>query len=115
MGSSLAPVAATVAVGDILTFTATGSYGNTGSGSLTPSGVGCKVESSVGLMTTTLTTWAIVGRFADDPWFCIGAGAMVTATKAGTVLIAINQHLDDTNPGHYYGLATVKWTLSHQP
>lgn len=115
MGGSLAPVPAIIAVGDILTVTASGAYGNAGSGSLTPGGVGCKVESSLGAMSSTLTAWAIVGRFADDPWFCIGAGAMVTATKAGTVLIAINQHLDDTNPGHYFGAVTVTWTLSHQP
>jgi hypothetical protein len=40
---------------------------------------------------------------------------MVTVTKAGTPLLAINDYLDDTVPGHYLGVVTVKWTVSHQP
>ena len=105
-----------IETGDILTLTASGQYGDYFKGiSLTPQSVGCKVENSSGTIAPQLTAWAVIGRFGTDPFFCVGAGAQVTATKAGTLYLMINQPPVDTNPLDYVGGVTVNWTLSHQP
>lgn len=111
---SMAAVPATMAVGDIVTLTATGTYGSNTDGTMTVKSVGCKAESAPGSgsFAPHLTAWAIIGRFAPDNWFCIGTGATVTVTQAGEMLVAINQHAGATI---YSGIVTVKWTLSHQP
>ena len=113
------PTGANVAVGDVMTFTATGTYGNVAHPGYTPKAVGCKAVSSGGAFAPKLTPWAIVGQVGGSADggvpFCIGASAKVTAKKAGALLLAINEALTDVNPAHYVGAVTIKWSISHQP
>ena len=112
-GSTVVPG---VSVGDIVTLTTSGSYGDVFKGvSLTPQSAGCKVENSQGMFAPQLSNWAIIGRFGSDPLFCVGSGAQVTATKAGSLYLYINQPPIDTNPLNYFGAVTVNWSISHQP
>jgi hypothetical protein len=102
-----------------MTFTATGTYGDVAHPGYTPKSVGCKAVKSGGMWAAKLTAWAIIGQVGGSTEggvpFCIGVGAKVTAAQAGSLLVAINGLFTDTNPAHYVGSATVKWSISHQP
>jgi hypothetical protein len=117
--TSLMPAGVTIAPGDVMTFTATGTYGDLAQPGYTPKSVGCKVVASGGTWAPKLTAWAIIGQVGGSvdggvP-FCIGASVEVTAKKAGSLLLGINGLFADPVPSHYVGFATVKWTVSHQP
>jgi len=109
----------TVAKGDVLTFTATGTYGDVSNPSYTPKSVGCKAVASGGAIAPKLTAWAIVGQIGDTAsgtvLFCIGASAKVTASKAGPLWVAINERLTHAGMADYIGFVTVQWSISHQP
>jgi hypothetical protein len=66
-----------------------------------------------------LTAWAIIGQVGGSSEggvpFCIGAGAKITAKKAGSLLLEMNGLFTNPSPVYYMGSATVKWTVTHQP
>jgi hypothetical protein len=113
------PAGVTVAAGDVMTFTATGTYGNVANPGYSPASVGCAVVTSGGAFAPKLTAWSIVGQVGGSSEggvpFCIGASAKVTADRAGALLLAINERLDDANMGHYVGFVSIKWSISRQP
>ena len=113
------PAGVSVVPGDVLTFIATGTYGDFAYPSYTPKSVGCKAVASGGSFAPKLTAWAIVGQVGGSGSgakpFCIGHSAKITVQKAGSLLLAINELATDPDMTHYIGFATVKWTLTHQP
>ena len=116
--AAIMPTGVGVVPGDVMSFTAIGSYGDFANPGRTPKSVGCAVVKSGGAAAPHLTAWAIIGQVGDSATgknFCIGHVAKVTATNAGQLLILINVLPVDANPAHYIGSATVTWTVTHQP
>ena len=116
--AAMAPTGVSVVPGDVMSFTATGTYGDFANPGRTPKSVGCAVVKSGGAAAPHLTAWGIIGLVGDSAtgkFFCIGHVAKVTATNSGQLLIVINVLPVDSNPAHYIGFVTVTWTVTHQP
>lgn len=107
------PVKIPLSVGDRITFSATGSYRMSDTGTvLTVAGVGCSTPktSNAALPAPKLTPNALVGR-SSGLLFCIGASKTMTVTHGGYIEVTIN---DDTRNDDT-GSITIDITVTHKP
>jgi serine/threonine-protein kinase len=98
--------------GDLLTFTASGTFGVAGSDpGKTPAGMGCSTPPPpLSLVAPELTGSAVVGKVGSGAPFCIGAGCNVVATTSGELYVSINDDVFGDN----WGGVTINWQITRE-